>query len=529
MASGQLAIIESIFSNNSAYCSSSLEGYYIQGGAVYSWGQAEISNSSFYLNSTSCGYEDEAYDHGGAIHNGGVMTISSSVFSDNSATGHGGAVSNFEHLTIANSTFSRNWAGLQGGAVANYDRLNVVSSTMTDNSNGIFAHCSRWDASESRTYLRQSLVSGNVFSEVVREDGYNCGSFLFADGHNLFGHSNNAGVTGFTPGPTDIVPAGNLASILSPLADNGGPTQTHALPANSPALDRAPNASCTAAPVNGLDQRGQPRNQNGSGGASSNECDIGAFERQGGGPPPAGAFFISPAKAGAVGGVAFAPADILKYDPATGWSMYFDGSDVGLTKNVSAFEIQNDNSILLSLAAGQTVSGAGAVVPHDVLRFVPTSTGLNTGGSFQLWVDGSNVGLTTAAEKIDALGLTADGRIAISTSGAPAVAGPGGSTLKAADEDALGFNRANATWSAFFDGTAVPGLGVEDVNALWVNPTTGDIYISIVGGFNLAGVRGDGKDIVKLTPTGGGYTASLHWDGSAAGLPATIDGLEMAP
>ena len=65
------------------------------------------------------------------------------------------------------------------------------------------------------------------------------------------------------------MPIVGLNAILSPLADNGGPTPTHALPAGSPALDRAPNASCTTAPVNGVDQRGQPRNQNASGGVTN--------------------------------------------------------------------------------------------------------------------------------------------------------------------------------------------------------------------------------------------------------------------
>ncbi|RIK12525.1 MAG: hypothetical protein DCC51_16780, partial [Anaerolineae bacterium] len=68
--------------------------------------------------------------------------------------------------------------------------------------------------------------------------------------------------------------------------DNGGPTQTHALPANSPAIDRAPSADCLAAPVSGVDQRGQPRNLDGNGLPAADECDIGAFEAADGEPPP---------------------------------------------------------------------------------------------------------------------------------------------------------------------------------------------------------------------------------------------------
>jgi hypothetical protein len=72
--------------------------------------------------------------------------------------------------------------------------------------------------------------------------------------------------------------------LLGPLADNGGPTQTYALLPGSPALDAA---SCTDADGNPLstDQRGETRPSddpdipNADGG-----CDIGAFERQVGGP-----------------------------------------------------------------------------------------------------------------------------------------------------------------------------------------------------------------------------------------------------
>jgi hypothetical protein len=494
--SGSLTIVDSIFRDNQADAI-----YFAGGGAIVSYGIAEITGSTFVDNTALSDYPYDNYVGGGAVWNRGAMTI-------------------------ANSTLTGNQSDNEGGGVANYGDLTLINSTITNNSNGVYARC--WPSfGNSVTRLQRTLVSGNGGNEVKRIAGSGCTATVIANSHNLFGTSGNANVSGFTPGPTDIVPTVGLSAILSPLANNGGPTQTHALPAGSPALDRAPNSSCTAAPVNGVDQRGQPRNQNGSGAASANECDVGAFERAGSAPPPVGAFYLSPGKAGTFGGVAFAPADIIRFDPAAGWSMFFDGSDVGLAKNVSAFELQADGSVLLSLGATQSVAGVGSVAAHDVLRFVPNATGNNTSGTFQMWVDGSNVGLTTSAERIDALGLAADGRIAVSTFGAVAVAGPGGATLKAANEDALGFNRANATWSAFFDPTSVPGMAAENVNALWVNPTTGEVYIALADAFNFGGVAGDAKDIVKLTPSGGGYTPSLYWDGSAAGFPVAIDGLEM--
>jgi hypothetical protein len=160
--------------------------------------------------------------------------------------------------------------------------------------------------------------------------------------------------------------------------------------------------------------------------------------------------------------------------------------------------------------------------------------GDTTAGTFQVYFDGSDVGLSTFGEKIDALGILDDGRILISTTGAAAVPGPGGTTLKAQDEDVLVFTPTTlgtttaGSWAPYFDGTAVTGLGVEDINAFWEDPATGDIYITIVGSFNLGGIKGNGRDIVRLAPSGGGYVpAELVWDGSAMGFPTNVDALEI--
>jgi len=59
--------------------------------------------------------------------------------------------------------------------------------------------------------------------------------------------------------------------LVGPLADNGGPTFTHALLPGSPAIDAA-GGGCGP-----LDQRGSSRPQDGDGDGSS-LCDAGAFE-----------------------------------------------------------------------------------------------------------------------------------------------------------------------------------------------------------------------------------------------------------
>jgi hypothetical protein len=60
--------------------------------------------------------------------------------------------------------------------------------------------------------------------------------------------------------------------MLGPLANNGGPTWTHALLPGSPAIDAGSGVHCQA-----FDQRGYDRPVDGNGDGVAG-CDIGAFE-----------------------------------------------------------------------------------------------------------------------------------------------------------------------------------------------------------------------------------------------------------
>ena len=327
---GSVTILNSVISGNT-----------VSGDPAYGGGISISSESSLTVdNSTFSDNYDDGYDSaaGGGIASWGSATITNSTFTGNEVQsvydeGQGGGIVNAFSgvMVITNSTISANSADATGGGVANFGEITFNNTTITGNSNGgVFTSCQDQDTINR---FRRTIVSGNTGGEVTLDYAGNCPGGVVVNKNNVFGRSNNAGLIGFSPGATDIVPAGALNTILSPLANNGGPTQTHALPANSPALDRAPNADCTAAPVNGLDQRGQPRNQNGNGAAGSNDCDAGAFEREGGPVSADPGFYASITGAGNVGGVAFTPADVLKFDPNAGWSMFFDGSDVGITKN----------------------------------------------------------------------------------------------------------------------------------------------------------------------------------------------------
>jgi uncharacterized repeat protein (TIGR01451 family) len=92
--------------------------------------------------------------------------------------------------------------------------------------------------------------------------GPNCAGTITDGNDNL----DSGSTCGFTAGGDlqDTNPGLDPAG----LKDNGGPTQTIALEAGSPAIDVVPAADCQA-----TDQRGDPRPA-----AGQSDCDIGAYE-----------------------------------------------------------------------------------------------------------------------------------------------------------------------------------------------------------------------------------------------------------
>ena len=82
------------------------------------------------------------------------------------------------------------------------------------------------------------------------------------------------------------------------------------------------------------------------------------------------------------------------------FSIFFDGSDVGLTssgENVDAAFLASDGRLYLSTTGSFSVIGASGA-DEDLLRFTPTSTGSTTAGTFDLYLDGSAVGIPTTAD-----------------------------------------------------------------------------------------------------------------------------------
>lgn len=252
--------------------------------------------------------------------------------------------------------------------------------------------------------------------------------------------------------------------------------------------------------------------------------------------PTRDTLFLSTTVGGKVNGIRYRNEDILAYNLTTGvWSLVFDGSDVGIHTDLDDFEWLPDGSLLLTFKAGLTIPGFGWVDESDIVRFMPASLGSHTAGTFTWFLDGADVGLTNGHEDIDAVGITPDGRLVISTRGSFSVEGISGT-----DKDLLVFNAQSlgeqtaGSWELYFEGGDV-GLGhsQEDIRSVWLDPENGDIYFTTKGRFTTAGgLAGDGNDIALCTPLALGADTvcqfALFADVAAWGLDTqTIDGLAL--
>jgi hypothetical protein len=218
--------------------------------------------------------------------------------------------------------------------------------------------------------------------------------------------------------------------------------------------------------------------------------------------------------------------DILTWDGADGFDLYFDGTDVGLDKLVlDAFAVTGPSEILMSFTAAGSVPDIGSVDDSDVVKFAADSLGENTAGSFSFYFDGSDVGLTRSGEDVDAIEVLQDGTLLLSTISSFSVP-----SLSGEDEDVIAFTPASlgestaGVWAMYFDGSDV-GLADsshEDVNAVAVD-SAGNISLSVTRSFSVAGLTGFDEDVfVCNSPTTGTETScssfTLLFDGDAYGL-----------
>ncbi len=262
-----------------------------------------LNNGSLTLDHvtvTGCTMTTDAGDFwqgGGGIYNGdgAVLHLLDSAVRDNAAAWSGGGVYSFFNTTtiVERSTISGNVSNDVGGGLRLLGDAEIVNSTISGNtstgwhgsaifqtdgdvsiSSSTIANNVGPDWAPSTLFigqfgggfvptltLRDTIITGNQWYACERFDSGTVGNVVSA-GHNVVQDDSCNRVSS-----DQIV----WDALIGPLADNGGPTATHALLTGSPAIDTAGADACPA-----TDQRGIARPQ-------GSRCDVGAFEYE----PPA--------------------------------------------------------------------------------------------------------------------------------------------------------------------------------------------------------------------------------------------------
>ena len=204
------------------------------GGGVYAgyYGTVDITKSTISGNASRAPRPAIGHPAGGGVYvyPFGEASITNSTISDNLAirqTGRGGGI--YGAVDVTASTISKNFATVGGGIYTpgpgtQFPRVTTVNASIVAQNGG---------------FLEQDCGGGGVRSQ----------------GGNVLGQ-NDCG--DLAPGDVNAQNPG-----LGPLADNGGPTKTHSLKPDSPAINRASGLDLKS------DQRGVRRGKH---------PDSGAFE-----------------------------------------------------------------------------------------------------------------------------------------------------------------------------------------------------------------------------------------------------------
>jgi hypothetical protein len=237
------------------------------GGGIIGPGQGVLSIARTRIVGNSAGNEGGTNEGGGGILGfGSALQLVDSSVTGNSAGADGGGVALLfgdyapAQSVVINSTVSGNTAYEGGGLFLDGSDIQFSNSTIAfNNASSRGAGIS----ADSYTYsigLQSTIVAGNLTGAEANN--------LWAFPETVSGANNlvpNAGGPAEMPGDTIT-----LDPLLLPLAENGGPTLTHALAEGSPAIDAGNNAIGIV-----FDQRGA--NFMREHGAAA---DIGAFELQ---------------------------------------------------------------------------------------------------------------------------------------------------------------------------------------------------------------------------------------------------------
>jgi hypothetical protein len=248
---------------------------------------------------------------GGGIYNAASLTLIRAAVRNNAAASHGGGIFNSGSLSLSGSTVSGNRADYDGGGLLTYaaytGSLSLVNSTVSGNTAGDFGgglyvlsgtvnlasvtlayNRADYDDDDAlgsggglyrlngQVNIKNSLLALNARGERLGTVADDCVGTLYSGDYNLIYTLAGCAFTG-----TTLHHVTGAHPLLEGLQNNGGFTETHALPAHSPAVDAGNPSGCRgwgALPLLlNVDQRSLDRYADGDSDGSA-VCDIGAFE-----------------------------------------------------------------------------------------------------------------------------------------------------------------------------------------------------------------------------------------------------------
>jgi hypothetical protein len=190
------------------------------------------------------------YFSSGLRNGNGQMAILGTTITENDAFNSlvGGGIWNSGTLTIVNSTISGNQSQRLGGGIYNNGSLTVRNSTIANNRCNVdtfdYTGGGIYSSTNGIETLHNTIVIGNVAESVGNLDVPDdvSGGPIESYSNVVVGNPGTAGqmvdgangsIIGSVNG-TQLLPA---SEVIGALAENGGPTKTHALVAGSPAID----------------------------------------------------------------------------------------------------------------------------------------------------------------------------------------------------------------------------------------------------------------------------------------------------
>ncbi len=501
---GSLTLIDSIVLTNN---STGQEG----GGGLFNAGTATVTRTTFdgntsnssggnimnngsaatltLIESTVKGGRVGTNRNGGGLYNGHTTTIRRSTFSDNQATNGGAIESNgfgSGQLSLVNCTVSGNLAISEGGGIHNVstgDTCSIVDSTIVFNQSGFGGAGLRNEATATMT---GSIIAKNTSNSSPSD----INGSLLSTGYNLFG------VSFPNADQTDLA---GLDPLLDPLANNGGPTQTHRPRSGSPVIDAGNPFNNTSD-----DQRtfGRPKDGNGDGNARR---DIGSVEVQ-------SLSYTAPGPSDIT--VTLNGSNIDVIDNGTGNTVA--SSPVDPTGVVSISGSSGDDEVTIDFSNGNPIIGSGFTV----------NGGSNSGGGDTLNLTGMSFDSVTYA------------LLAAPTGSITFTIGVSSSVLSFAQQEQLHddltvgqrtFNLRSTSETVTLADDAVAANGSSRLTA-GANAETID-FTNPASGLTVAG--GDGNDSITAASIDSLFTTSLELRGdngadninvSALSLPTKLRG-----